>query len=187
MASDAGAGGRARELTLSPTLPIVLRMSATGVRTVTEGKGTPRSLSTSPVAARGSAPLKMLVKLADLMDQRRHEQQQRQRRPHDPSRRCPDLPEFAQFLDDLDDQPHPEQDMIGPADTGSQKFIEAVGGRRRVLGSWAPQSLYDGSFLSSIAFSASKCAKAIPLYSRQPSAVFAAMRSDMTLSGWPLA
>jgi hypothetical protein len=48
--------------------------------------------------------------------------------PNDPSRRCPDLAEFALFLDDLDDQPHPEQDMIGPADTGSQKLIEAVGG-----------------------------------------------------------
>ena len=108
MTSDAEAGGRARELTLSPTLPIVPRMS----------EGTPRSLPTSPVAAGRSAPLKMLVKLADLMDQQRHEQQQRQRqrRPHDPSRRCPDLPEFAQFLDDLDDQHHPEQDMIGPAD-----------------------------------------------------------------------
>src|SRR5271168_2343983 len=117
-AFDAGAAGRARELTPGPTLPIVLRMSV----------GTPRSLSTAPVAAGRSAPLETLVKLADLMDQQRHEQQERQRRPHNPSRRCSDLPEFAQFLDDLDDQPHPEQDMIGPADTGSQKFNEAVGG-----------------------------------------------------------
>jgi hypothetical protein len=49
----------------------------------------------------------------------------------------PDLAGFPQFLDDLDDQHHPEQDMTGPADTGSQKFIEAVGGapaRSRIMG-----------------------------------------------------